>query len=440
MTSYTTKVRRLALSIIAGGWDKDALAERLSRAFSGGPLDPQRLAARLVFHFDRGLSPSLAQLIAFLSDEQQLRQFWENGDDNVGQSILLDSPVMEPLPEGLLTLPLPQLATWKDVRLWLGLFDRELAWFADREGRQSRVVESRLHHYRYRWVTKGSGLQRLIEIPKSRLKSIQRQILRELLSRIPPHPCAHGFARRRSCLTYVAPHVGKEVVLRMDLKDFFHSVPTGRIGALFRRLGYPATVAQLLQGLCTHAISPLLAGAPYQGLCWDTRKRLREKHLPQGAPTSPALANLGAWRLDCRLQGLSQRFGLDYTRYADDLAFSGSAQLIRLAPYLRGLVGAVALEEGFRINHRKTRINTQGQCQRLAGVVVNERPNLRRREYDHLKAILYNCVRFGPASQNRLGHRNFKLHLAGRVAHVAWLNPTKGERLQALWKRVQWQA
>ena len=156
MSSCTTKARRLALSIIAGRWNRDALAERLARTFSDGPPDPQRLAARLAFHFDRGLSPSLAQLIAFLRDEEQLCQFWERGDDKVGQSILLDSPVMEPLPDGLLTLPLPQLATWKDVRLWLGLFDRELAWFADREGRQGKVVESKLHHYRYRWVTKGS--------------------------------------------------------------------------------------------------------------------------------------------------------------------------------------------------------------------------------------------------------------------------------------------
>ena len=438
MISYKTKVRRLALSIIAGRWDKDALSERLSRALCGGPPDPGRLAARLVFHFDEGSSPSMGQLTAFLQEEQQLRHFWENRDNEFGREVLLDPLVMGPLPKGLITFPLPQLATWKDLRLWLGLFDNELAWFADREGRQSKVVESRLHHYRYRWVKKRSGLPRLLEMPKSRLKAIQRQVLQGLINRVPPHPCAHGFTRGRSCLTYVAPHVGKAVVLRMDLKDFFLSVPTARVGALFRHLGYPSTVALLLQGLCTHAVSPSLAGTPYEGLCWETRKRLRHKHLPQGAPTSPAIANLCAWRLDCRLQGVAKHFGLDYTRYADDLAFSGAAELIRLAPYLQGLVGAVALEEGFRINHRKTRLNTQGQCQRLAGVVVNEKPNLRRREYDLLKAILYNCVRFGPDSQNRRGHPDYKLHLAGRVAHVAWLNPARGERLQALWNRVEW--
>ncbi len=419
-------------------WDKDSLADRISRALGGSPADARRLAARLAFHFDGGLPPSMPQLTTFLQDQDEFHQVWDGSEHNLGQNILLDPPVMGPLPGGLFTFPLPRLATWKDLRVWLGLFDNELAWFADREEWQGKTMEPKLHHYRYRWVTKRSGLLRLIEIPKSRLKAIQRQILDGLLNHVPPHPCAHGFRRRRSCLTYVAPHVGKAAILRMDLKDFFHSVSTTRVCALFRRLGYPSTVARSLQGLCTHAVSPSLAGAPYQELSWARQKRLRHKHLPQGAPTSPAIANLCAWRLDCRLQGLSEHFGLDYTRYADDLAFSGSAELIGLAPYLQGLVGAVAIEEGFSVNHRKTRLNTQAQCQRLAGIVVNEKPNLRRRDYERLKAILYNCIRFGPESQNRHGLVDYKSHLAGKVAYVAWLNPSRGNRLRALWRRIQW--
>ena len=438
MSSHTIEARRLALSLITGRWDKDSLADRISRALAGGPSEPRRLAARLVFHFDGGLPPSVSQLTGFLQQEDDLRQVWDTRHDRYRQNILLDPPVMGPLPDGLLTFRLPQLATWKDLRRWLGLFDNELAWFADREEWQSKTLEPKLHHYRYRWITKPSGLWRLIEIPKSRLKAIQRQILLELLNRVPPHPCAHGFRRRRSCLTYIAPHVGKPAILRMDLKDFFHSVPTRRICALFRRLGYPWTVARSLQGLCTHAVSPSLAGVPYQELSWARKKRLQHKHLPQGAPTSPAIANLCAWHLDCRLQGLSEHFGLDYTRYADDLAFSGSAELTGLAPYLQGLVGAVAIEEGFSVNHRKTRLHTQAQCQRLAGIVVNEKPNLRRREYERLKAILHNCVRFGPDSQNRRGLLDYKSHLAGRVAYAAWLNPSRGSRLWALWRLIQW--
>ncbi|MGD8588661.1 MAG: reverse transcriptase family protein, partial [Chromatiales bacterium] len=381
---------------------------------------------------------SQPRLFDFLQQDNEIRQTWERAADGFQVKLLLDPPEMGTLPAGLISFPLPELKTWKDLRLWLGLSVAELAWFADREGRQSGVGEAKLHHYRYRWLKKPSGAQRLLEIPKVRLKTIQRQILHELLDRVPVHAAAHGFRRHRSCLSYVTPHIGQAVVLRMDLQDFFHRVPVARIGALFRRLGYPPTVARLLQGLCTHASSPILAGQVFDTIPWESRQLLRHKHLPQGAPSSPAIANLCAWRLDCRLQGVAERFGLAYTRYADDLAFSGSRELLRLAPFLRALVGKIALEEGFLINQRKTRLQTRAQSQRLAGIVINERPNLPRREYDELKAILYNCVRYGPDSQNRKRHADFRSYLAGRIAYASWLNPAKGERLQDLWRRIHW--
>ena len=433
-----TQLRRLALSLGAGSWDRAALTERLSRALEGGPPDPARLAARLLFQFEQGSSPTRQRLLDFLERDNEIRQTWERAAGGFQVKLLLDPPVMGPLPEGLVTFPLPELTSWKDLRLWLGLSNSELAWFADREGRQSRVDETKLHHYRYRWLDKPSGGRRLLEIPKVRLKTMQRQILHELLDRVPVHPAAHGFRRHRSCLSYVTPHVGQAVVLRMDLQDFFHRVPVARIGALFRRLGYPDSIARLLQGLCTHAASPVLMGESFQSLAWETRQRLQHKHLPQGAPSSPAIANLCAWRLDCRLQGVAERFGLAYTRYADDLAFSGSNELLGLAPFLRVLVGKIALEEGFLINQRKTRLQTRARSQRLAGIVINERPNLPRHEFDELKAILYNCVRFGPDGQNRQQHADFRSYLAGRLAYASWLNPAKGERLKRLWRYIEW--
>ncbi|MCU7853828.1 MAG: reverse transcriptase family protein [Candidatus Thiodiazotropha sp. (ex Monitilora ramsayi)] len=438
MSGFTNFVRRLAISITDGGWDKTALTDRLTRSLNGGPPDPEQLAARLIFHFDKGIAPSKPQLIRFFQNEDLLHLYYEKQGGNQDPIMQLDPPVMGPLPDGMLTFPLPQLSTWKDLRLWLGLSNNELAWFADTEQRQRRITEPKLHHYYYRWFSKQSGPPRLIEIPKTRIKSIQRQILKEILNRVPPHQAVHGFTRGRSSLTYVSQHIGKDVVLHMDLKDFFHSVPTPRIGAMFQRIGYPRRVARLLQGLCTHATSASLAGEPYQKLPWDLRKRLAGKHLPQGAPTSPAIANLCAWRFDCRLQGVANHFGLDYTRYADDLAFSGPASMMRMAPFLQHLIGAIAIEEDFEINHRKTRVNTKAQSQRLVGMVVNEKPNLPRAEFDQLKAILYNCVRLGPESQNRQGQPDFKAHLAGRIAYTEWLNPARGKRLRSLWKSIPW--
>jgi retron-type reverse transcriptase len=438
LSSYYKYVGLLALSLKDGNWNQPALADRIERSLGKVFPDAKKLAARLLFHFDIGLPPSRTDLADFLFNEKLLHRFYQSRSNLGDPKILLDSPAMEPLPEGMITLPLPLLDTWRDVRLWFGLSNEELAWFADREGRQHRITEPKLHHYHYRWLRKPSGEPRLIEIPKPRIKAIQRLILNEILNRVPPHPYAHGFRRGRSSLTYVSPHLRKGAVLRMDLKNFFHSVPIARIGATFKRLGYPPTVAHLLQGLSTHVTSAPLAGSQFQKLPWDDQRRLSSKHLPQGAPTSPALANLCAWGLDCRLSGLAEHFGLDYSRYADDLAFSGSTKLIGLAPYLQAQIGAIALEEGFKINHRKTRLRTQAQSQRLAGIVINEKPNLFREEYDCLKATLYNCVRHGPESQNRDGIVDFKGHLAGRVAYATWLNPARGKRLKSLWQRIEW--
>ncbi len=437
MSSRLTKARWLALSILAGQWDEQAIADRLQRALPQGFSDAGKLTARLRVRFDDSSPPGVDALIDYILSEPLLAPVL---DKDFIKGPLLDSPVMSTAPAALVTLPLPELTTWTDVSAWLSLTDKETAWFAVCRSQQSRITEPRLHHYRYAWMPKRSGGMRLIEAPKSRLKAIQRKILHEILNRVPPHSSAHGFCRGRSTKTFAAPHVGQEAVLRLDLKDFFHSVPVPRIGALFRRLGYPSTVSWLLQGFCTTSLSPSLAGKPYEDLPWQQRKRLEGKHLAQGAPTSAQLANLCAWRLDCRLDGLARRFGLSYTRYADDMAFSGPYSLAQRRDFLEALVGAIALDEGFRLNHRKTRLRLESQRQYLAGIVVNEKVNSRRAEWDRLKAILHNCRKNGPQSQNIDDHPDFEAHLRGRVAYLSWLNPQRAAKLERLWADIDWSA
>jgi len=435
LTSQRTKARWLALSIKSGSWNQAAIGDRLLRALPPGYEYLAQLAARLRFHFDEPSPPDINSLVAFLLQEPLLESVF---DSTAIKGPLLDSPVMAALPQNLITFPLPELTTWSDVASWLGLSDKETAWFADCRSQQSKATENGLHHYNYFWLPKRSGSMRLIEAPKSRLKAIQREILQNILNRVPSHPCAHGFSRGRSTRTFAVPHVGQEAVLRLDLKDFFHSVPVARIGALFRTLGYPKTVAWLLQGFCTHSASASLAGKPFQGLPWDMRKRLENKHLAQGAPTSAQLANLCAWRLDCRLEGVAKHFGLRYTRYADDMAFSGPYRLARQFEFVEALVGGIAIDEGFLLNHRKTQLRLGSQRQCLAGVIVNEKPNCRRADWDLLKATLHNCRKYGPESQNRDGHPEFKAHLRGRLAYLSWLSPSRGEKLQRLWNKIDW--
>jgi hypothetical protein len=247
-------------------------------------------------------------------------------------------------------------------------------------------------------------------------------------------------------MTNAEPHVGQHVVIRMDLEDFFVSIPCTQVIALFRALGYPEGAALTLAGLCTNRVPKnvldLRDPAKYEfelpQLSWLARKRYQSPHLPQGAPTSPVLANLCAFTLDLRLQALAERSGVRYTRYADDLTFSGGKELARGVNRFVSLVGAIALEEKFSINFRKTRVMRRGQRQQVTGIVVNEKPNAKREDYDRLKATLHNCARLGPNSQNREQRADFRAQLSGRIAHLAMCNPARGTRLRALFERIAW--
>jgi len=142
--------------------------------------------------------------------------------------------------------------------------------------------------------------------------------------------------------------------------------------------------------------------------------------------------------MDCRLSGLASSAGAIYTRYADDLAFSGDRDFDRVVGRFQLHVCAIVMEEGFAVNHRKTRIMRRGVRQRLAGVVVNQHLNVIRADYDCLKATLTNCIRQGAHTQNRTNCQDFRAHLLGRIAFVEMLNPQRGARLRALFDRITW--
>jgi hypothetical protein len=335
---------------------------------------------------------------------------------------------------------LPAIESAGDLADWLHLTPNELDWYADLKGLCSRPgVNPQLGHYRYRVLQKGSGGVRLIEAPKVTMKELQHRIVTEILNSIPPHEAAHGFRKGRSIKTFAAPHVGQRVVLRMDLRDFFPSIPGVRVQAFFRMAGYPEAVADLLGGICSNSTpTEVWRQAPPGVDVREARSLYGRPHLPQGAPTSPALANLCAYRFDCRLAGLAESAGAHYTRYADDLAFSGGEDFERRVQRFSTHVAVILKEEGFEVHHRKTRIMRQGVRQYLAGLVANQSVNVIREDFDRLKAILTNCVRLGPASQNREEHPNFRAHLEGRVGFVEMINPAKGQRLRRILQRIAW--
>eukprot|EP00913_Durusdinium_trenchii_P013399 g12580.t1 len=330
---------------------------------------------------------------------------------------------------------LPLFHTPDELADWLRMPVGRLAWLIHRGAHLDRPETERDAHYYFRWMKKRTTGWRLIEAPKAALKSAQTKILDEILSRVPVHETAHGFTRGRSVLTNAAPHVGRHVVVKFDLENFYAAVGFARVVAIFRRIGYCREAANWLARLTTSALPPGIAFP--QGDPNALQPYLR-RHLPQGAPTSPALANLSAIGLDVRLSGLAKSYRLSYTRYADDLTFSGGPSLIASLRTFLPLATQIVREERFALQMKKRKVIRRHQRQTVTGVVVNQKTNVSRRDYDRLKAILTNCLRHGPQSQNRDAHDDFAAHLRGRVAHVAQLNPARGAKLLAIFERIRW--
>ena len=431
-----------AAALLSGEWIQSTVLKRARFASPKHSRWVKPLVARIIASFPE--LPTPRPLLAFL-----------NADDTLSEIILITRPKPQKyffLPERMepSTVPLlgerPGLPTLSSLAAWLKLTPSQLDWYADRRGLNSIPRAERSRLYRYRWLAKPGPNPikkfRLLEVPLDGLMRVQRKINRELLNLIPPHAAAHGFRAKHSILTNAQPHCGQRVVLKFDLKDFFPSVSAAKMRAVFGALGYPKQVVDAFTGLCTSRLPDseweARPNPSSEGSDHFTGVRLRQRHLPQGAPTSPALANLCAYGLDVRLAALASELDAQYTRYADDLTISGNEELSRSAVKIQHLVTRIAAAEGFAVNALKSRIQRQSQRQMVAGVIVNVRPNSTRADFDELKAILTNCANFGPSDQNRAGVPDFRVHLAGRISHLAALNPIRGRKLWAIFDRIEW--
>ena len=146
-----------------------------------------------------------------------------------------------------------------------------------------------------------------------------------------------------------------------------------------------------------------------------------------------------AYRFDWRLAGLARWAHATYTRYADDLLFSGDDAFRAKVERFQVYVAAIALEEGFQVHHHKTRVMTSSQSQRAAGLILNVHPNYPRREYDRLKATLHQASLQESVPRRHAGQNDFRAHLLGRIQYVRQWNPARADKLLRLFERIQWQ-
>ena len=211
--------------------------------------------------------------------------------------------------------------------------------------RLEEILNNVSGHYQEFWMRKRSGGYRMISAPDKDLQAIQSTIYSRILSSVTiVHPAAIGFRCGRSVVDNAAPHLGKRYVLKMDIHDFFGSIRSPRVRQTFKKIGYPENVSKVLGALCC-----------------------LHRHLPQGAPTSPALSNIVGYEMDRKLAALAAEYGLTYTRYADDLTFSGDVfPKEQIIPQVKRIIR----DEKFEPNHKKTHFMNQSSRKIITGVSV----------------------------------------------------------------------
>ena len=223
-------------------------------------------------------------------------------------------------------------------------------------------------YYKVYTIPKKSGKLRTICQPNRKLKGLQSWILTNILNKVKVSSSCKGFEKNSSTLDNALPHKGSNTLLTIDLKDFFPSITNKQVYNVFKTLGYNKLIATLLTNICTHSNS-----------------------LPQGSPCSPKLANIVAWKLDLRIQGYVGRRGINYTRYADDLSFSGlnPSKVVKILPMIRKIIE----NENFNINHSKTRIAGASRSKIVTGLIISgDRIGIGKKNYKKIRAKIHHLT------------------------------------------------
>ena len=251
------------------------------------------------------------------------------------------------------------------------------------------------HRYTSFSIPKKSGGMRDIMAPNRTLKLLQICANKLLQIIYTPNSHVYGFTEGRSIVDGAKIHIYQNYVFNIDLKDFFLSIDQARV---WKRLQCPPfnftqEVASSMAGLCCH---PMWVERKIDGE-W---KRVVRSVLPQGAPTSPTLTNIICERLDYKLIGLAKRFGLRYTRYADDITFSSMHNVYQEGGEFRKELERIIEEQHFRINPKKTRLQGSAERQEVTGLIVSDRVNVSKLYIKQLRVMLHNWEIFGYEEAN----------------------------------------
>ena len=264
----------------------------------------------------------------------------------------------------------------------------------------SSVIMSPEKHYRTFNILKSSGGFRLIKAPYPALLQCQRWIVSNILEKVKLAFVAHGFRRKKSILTNARHHLEAPNILKIDLKDFFPSISINRVISIFKALGYPNNVSYCLAKLCTS-----------------------DDCLPQGAATSPYISNIAIRKVDWRLYHLCKKCEMIYTRYADDMTFSGE----NIGWSFISIVNKIIEEEGFKINNEKTRLHKRKGRRIVTGISVNNAdPKIPREMKRDLRQQVYYALKYGIKShmyKRKIRDPFYIQSLYGKIQFWKWVEP-----------------
>lgn len=274
-------------------------------------------------------------------------------------------------------------------------------------------IKGDCYHSFYIW---GKNKIREITAPSSELKKRQRWILKEILEKLRVNDCCHGFVAERSIVTNAKMHMGHKNILNMDIRDFFPSITFDMVCRIFEEIGYSQSVVRKLAELTCH-----------NGV------------LPQGAPTSPYLANLVLRDMDTELEGLCRKRGITYTRYADDMSFSSNEDIGEFGKEVKRIVE----QSAFQVNEGKTVYYQDPHRKIVTGLLVKEDKICVAKAYKRkLKQELYYCRKFGVVQHlENTGNKErsgFKEYLYGKAYFINMVEPETGKRFLQELDRISW--
>jgi RNA-directed DNA polymerase len=315
------------------------------------------------------------------------------------------------------------------------------------------IIKRQIDPYRVFAIRKRSGGKRFICAPEPGLLNVQRWIHEHVLCSPTAlrslSDSATAYAPGHSHIKNARRHLGASWILKFDITSFFESISERQVYRVFRGLGYRALVAFCLTRLSTRVLPQPVDQRLHRrtkrwqpGHEWEFFGSNVLGHLPQGAPTSPMLANLVCAVLDTELQKVAVREDLTYTRYADDMTFSGEVSDRAAATTIAREISTVVGRYGFGINAQKTNIAKNGGRKIVTGLSVDDDEVVRlpRSYKDAIRQELFYLHKHGVASHcSRIGQKNhlsYLLRLAGRIRYAVKVEPVTGKQMMDKFKQI----